>query len=413
MTTIRQAVILAGGLGTRLRPITDRLPKPLTPVNGRPFLEYIVESLKKNAIQEIVLLLGYKAGMVVAHFGDGSKFGVKIKYSIGEPEFDTGKRIKDAQDLLDETFLLMYCDNYWPLDLEKLEKRYYSSGLEAQVVAYKRPVQEGKNNIAVKDGKVTAYDKSRTAAGLEYVDIGFFLLKKSIVGEMPEGNCSFEEKVLPRLAGRGQLGAFTTGQPYASISSLERLAQAGKFLDPERKVVFLDRDGVINAKAPEGDYVKDWAEFRFLPGAKEAVKKLWENGFELFIISNQASIARGVMTRAQADGINEKMCDELLPAKITGIYLCPHGYDEGCDCRKPKPGLLYAAARAHSIDLTKATLIGDDMRDIAAGKQVGSRTILIGSGNRPMPGILPDRRCAGLARAAGLLVAAGNEGAGQ
>ena len=105
---IKQAVILAGGKGERLKPLTDTLPKPMVPVNGRPFLEYLVELLKNNGIEEIVMLLGYRPEKITEHFGDGTKFGVNIKYSIGAVEDETGTRIKNAKGLLKDKFLLMY-----------------------------------------------------------------------------------------------------------------------------------------------------------------------------------------------------------------------------------------------------------------------------------------------------------------
>jgi len=94
---IKQAVILAGGLGTRLRPLTDNLPKPMVLLNNKPFLEYLIDLLKENGIEEVVLLLGYLPEKIKKYFGDGSKFRVKIKYSIGDISFETGKRIKDAE----------------------------------------------------------------------------------------------------------------------------------------------------------------------------------------------------------------------------------------------------------------------------------------------------------------------------
>ena len=136
MTVLKQAVILAGGAGTRLQPITHSIPKPMVSLNGRPFLEYLVDLLKNNGIEEIVLCLGHMHEKISEYFGDGSKFGIGIKYSIGDAEFDTGKRIKNAQKLLREKFLLMYCDNYWPLDMKKYISFYDKLGLPVSCIVY-------------------------------------------------------------------------------------------------------------------------------------------------------------------------------------------------------------------------------------------------------------------------------------
>lgn len=148
-----------------------------------------------------------------------------------------------------------------------------------------------------------------------------------------------------------------------------------------RKVVFLDRDGSINKKMPEGDYVKKWAEFEFLPGAKEALGLLSRNGYEIFIITNQRGIARGLMSEKDLHDIHENMKEELgrENIEIKGIYYCPHEKDV-CDCRKPKPGMLIKAAGDYDIKLDEAVMIGDGDSDIEAGKAAGCRTVKLEKG---------------------------------
>lgn len=162
----------------------------------------------------------------------------------------------------------------------------------------------------------------------------------------------------------------------------------------KHRCVFLDRDGVINKKAPEGDYIKSWGEFEFLPGVKEAIRKLNGQGFLAIIISNQRGIAKGVMTEDDLEEINTKMGEELRKetAAIDGIYYCPHDIEDYCGCRKPEPGLLLRAAREHDIDLGRSWMIGDSESDIEAGKRAGCKTILIGSSplNYSPKGIEPD-----------------------
>lgn len=381
MTTIKQAVILAGGLGTRMRPLTDTMPKPMIPVHGRPFLEYLVELLKKNGIEEIILLLGYLPEKITEHFGDGSKFGVKIRYEITPVEYDTGTRIKHAEPLFAEQFLLMYCDNYWPLDLARLTAFYDAHNAPASVVVFDNKNHMTKNNMLVDaDGYVVKYDKSRTDPDLNGVDVGFFILKKEVLERAPDGDFNFEKAIVTSLVADRKLAGYMTSHRYYSLGSIERMSVTEKFFEP-RKIAFLDRDGVINTRPPKADYVKRWEEFEFLPNAIEGIALLSKNGYEIYIISNQPGIARGVMTQADLDTIHKNMEKKLKEQDITlgGIYVCPHGWDEGCDCRKPKPGLLYQAANEHYFDTTKAIFIGDDPRDAEAGAAAGSRTILMES----------------------------------
>ncbi len=142
------------------------------------------------------------------------------------------------------------------------------------------------------------------------------------------------------------------------------------------KAAFLDRDGVINRKPPEGQYVTRWDEMQFLPDVATAIAKLNEAGFRVIVISNQRCVAKGLVTEAGVDALHERMRDELAAAGaiIDAIYYCPHEKSPVCSCRKPAPGMLLTAAREHEIDLAASWMIGDSDIDIAAGKSAGCRT---------------------------------------
>lgn len=144
------------------------------------------------------------------------------------------------------------------------------------------------------------------------------------------------------------------------------------------KTVFLDRDGVINKKMPEGTYVTGWHEFHFLPNTISAVARLVQNGFRVFVITNQRGISRGVVSEDALSAIHTSMEFAFRDARapLSGIYVCPH--DEGsCECRKPLPGLFLKAANDYGIDLEEAYTIGDSASDIEAGKRAGTKTILL------------------------------------
>ena len=130
MSRPEQAVILCGGLGMRLRPITDNLPKPMAPVNGRPFLAYLLQQLKEQGIQRVLMLTGYRGEMIHEFFGNGESFGVDICYSHGPVEWETGRRIFEARTELDSAFLLLYSDNYVPVNLEELYAFHAGSVLQ-------------------------------------------------------------------------------------------------------------------------------------------------------------------------------------------------------------------------------------------------------------------------------------------
>lgn len=147
-----------------------------------------------------------------------------------------------------------------------------------------------------------------------------------------------------------------------------------------RPAIFLDRDGVINAN--RADYVKQWTEFCFLPGALEALQKLATLGWPIVIITNQSAIGRGIVSQANVEQIHQQMIDAIHAAggRIDAIFTCPHHPEDGCDCRKPRPGLLLQAQAELQIDLARSILVGDAVSDLQAAQAVGCLPILVKSG---------------------------------
>jgi len=146
------------------------------------------------------------------------------------------------------------------------------------------------------------------------------------------------------------------------------------------RAVFLDRDGVINRN--RADHVKSWAEFEFLPGALASLRRLAQLPWAVVVVSNQAIIGRGLVPQAVVDEIHERMMEEIRAAggRIDAVFYCPHRPDEGCDCRKPRPGLLLRAARELAIDPARSVLIGDAESDVRAAQAAGCRPVLVRTG---------------------------------
>lgn len=148
------------------------------------------------------------------------------------------------------------------------------------------------------------------------------------------------------------------------------------------KTVFLDRDGVINRNTPNLGYVQKWSDFSFIPNARSAIQKLTQSGYRIFVITNQSGIGRGLYSEDTLRDIHCRMLAEITEAggKIDAVYYCPHHPDAGCECRKPKPGMLKRAAQEHNIDLSSAYFIGDFTTDIQAGRRAGTTTCLVLTG---------------------------------
>ena len=145
------------------------------------------------------------------------------------------------------------------------------------------------------------------------------------------------------------------------------------------RAAFLDRDGVINRKAPEGQYITRWEDFQFLPRVAEAITLLNRAGFSAIVVSNQRCVAKGLLTIAELESIHERMLAQLAASKapLVDVYYCPHDNHSSCLCRKPAPGMLLQAATEHSIDLADSWMVGDSDIDIQAGKAAGCRTLRI------------------------------------
>ncbi len=376
----RQAVILAGGRGTRLRPLTDSMPKAMIPFCQKPFLEYLLEHLKEQGFESVLLLLGYLPEVIQNHFGDGSALGIRIDYSVTDTENETGRRIKLAEEKLEPYFFLMYCDNYWPMRTTDMWNHFIKTDALAQITVYTNKDNYSRSNVLVdNDGMVVCYDKTRSADNLQGVEIGFAIVRKDVLELLPDENVNFEKIIYPLLARRRQLSAYLTDHRYYSVGSYERLHLTELFLE-RHPAIILDRDGVLNEKPPKANYVRSWDDFKWLGGAREALRILKNLGYTIIVVSNQAGIARGAMTEKDLADIHRQMKKELASdgAGVDAIYYCPHGWDDGCECRKPKAGMLFQAQRDFNLDLSRTYFIGDDVRDEQAAKLAGCKSLMVG-----------------------------------
>jgi histidinol-phosphate phosphatase family protein len=368
-----QAVILAGGRGTRLQPLTLTRPKPMVEIQGRPFLEYQIEQLREQGFKRVLLLLGYLPEVVIDYFGNGRAWGIKIEYSVSAVDDETGRRLKLAEPFLDPHFLLLYCDNYWPMAINKMWRHFLAAGAPAMITVYSNKDGYTRNSVRVEsDCFVSIYDKSCAHPDLNGVEISYAILNRDIVHQLSDANLLFETAVYPMLAQRRQLTAFVTDHRYFSVGAHHRLPLTEDFFH-RKKTVIVDRDGVLNRKPPRAEYVRTWEEFEWLPGALSALQLLHAADYRVVVVSNQAGIARGAMTDADLATIHRLMTDEVAAAggKIEAIYYCPHDWDAGCECRKPKPGMLFQAQRDWNLDLSRTFFVGDDERDAAAADSAG------------------------------------------
>jgi mannose-1-phosphate guanylyltransferase len=228
-----QAVILAGGLGTRMRPITETIPKPMITVAGKPFLQHQLELLSGAGIERAVLLVAYLGEQIQEYFGDGAKFGCKVSYSFEASLLGTGGALKNAEAQLQDRFVLVNGDTYLAIDYRALVKPFAEVNCSALIVAYEKPGTISKetpasilpNNLGVNShGLVTAYRK-RSPEGLSHIDAGVIVLKKEILTGLRAGQkCSLEEEIYPSLIARSEMRAWVTHEPFYDMGSPAGLA---------------------------------------------------------------------------------------------------------------------------------------------------------------------------------------------
>jgi D-glycero-D-manno-heptose 1,7-bisphosphate phosphatase len=374
---IKQAVIFCGGIGERLKPITDNIPKPMVDVNGKPFLEHLINQLKANGIFDIVLLTGYKKEVIEDYFGDGLRFGINIKYSRGPVEWLTAKRLWEARDLIDDYFLLMYADNYVHFNLKKSTLFHLNKNNILSFVVFSKLLN---NNLMMNsDNNIIHYDETRQADNLKYVELGYMIVnKKGILEVMDGSNVSFNE-IIKRLVEKKEVVGLETKYKYHSISDMERLEKMKHYL-ANKKIILIDRDGVINKNPGKGQYILRKDDLILLEDSIKAMRKLSDNGFSFIIITNQACIGKGLVTQKEIDDIHSHLLEKLKEngINILDIFYCPHDINEGCECRKPNPGMIIEACNRYSIVPSNTIFIGDDDRDCLTAFRADVKSILIG-----------------------------------
>ena len=227
---------MAGGLGTRLGSITKKLPKTMVPVNGRPFLEYEISLLKSSGVDEFVLCVGHLGEMVEAHFEDGRRLGVDIRYSYDGPRLlGAAGALKRAEHLLHETFFVTYGDAYLRAEYPALMRKLVESGRQGVMAVYENHDAYGKSDLVVRDGMVVKYDKRGHEEAMNWINFGVSALAKGALALVPpETECN-EEEFYGRLIERGELLAFPVKERFYEIGTPASLREFELFISSTRR----------------------------------------------------------------------------------------------------------------------------------------------------------------------------------
>ncbi len=232
MNEISQAVIICGGLGTRLGPLTQDIPKSMVLVNDRPFLEHLVGYFKKQDVKRFVFCAGYLHERIISHFGDGAALGVDIEYSIEREPLGTGGAVLNAIDFLDEDFIVSYGDSYLPIEFAPLVDLYFQRYAEAVITVYDNNENIARNNVRLaKTGLVLEYNKENPDEFMNCVEAGLSVLARSSLKMAIDKKFSLEMDIFPKLINRRRLFGLLVSQRFYDIGTAEGLELGKVILD--------------------------------------------------------------------------------------------------------------------------------------------------------------------------------------
>jgi D,D-heptose 1,7-bisphosphate phosphatase len=396
-----QAVIMAGGKGTRIAEMNAEAPKPMISIAGKPVLEHQIDCLRRQGIADITLAIGHLGHVIKEYFGDG------VKYIEESAPLGTAGALYYLRNGR-EDFLLLNGDVIFDIDIKRFYQAHKAFGGVATLFTHPNdhPYDSSVVVTEVSDyqadslatlysgGKITGWltkedkrgwYKNRTNAGLH-------ICSPRIFEKFPDLRPrDLDRDILKPLMGEGTLFAYDSPEYVKDMGTPERFHEvegdllkgkvAGKNLSKKQRALFVDRDGTINRYA---GFLRDIEQFELLDDTVETIKKANKAGLLVIVVTNQPVIARGEVTWEQLREIHNKM-ETLLGrrgAYVDDIFICPHHPDKGfpgerteykilCDCRKPKPGLLLQAAAKYNIDLSASYMLGDSASDAAAGRAAG------------------------------------------
>ena len=389
---LKQAVILCGGKGTRLGPLTQQHPKPLLEVSGKPFLSHLIQEVARYGFTDIILLAGYLGEQIREEY-DGQFLGdtgAKITVLIEPTPRGTGGALRFALNQLADEFILMNGDSWIDANLRQFVHQWAQTQdqkADAQILLTHVSDASRYGQVEVTDGRIHTFKEKTPGAEVSgHINSGVYVLKKSLFSQLPDGaNISIERDIFPALAARGRLRGVDTapGAYFIDIGLPETYGRSQDELRENRRrpAVFFDRDGTLNHD--EG-YTHKPEDLRWIDGAREAIQYANTLGYFVFVVSNQAGIARGLYTQSDVWAFHGAMQSDLaqIGAHIDAIQWCPHHPDgvveplnQKCACRKPAPGMIHQLAENWPLDLSRSLMIGDRSWDVEAGLAAGIRSI--------------------------------------
>jgi len=228
-------VILAGGLATRLYPVTRTLPKALLPIAGRPFIDHQLALLKEKGVEDVVLCIGNLGRQIEDYAGDGSRWGLAIQYSYdGDRLLGTGGAIKKAAVFLPDAFMILYGDSYLDIDLDPVVRKFHEADLPVLMTIYRNRNAHDSSNVLVRDRKIARYSKTDRDPAMEYIDYGLIVIRREVFDACPAGEPFDLSMVLGRAADAGLVASCEVRQRFYEVGSPEGIRETEDYIRQRR-----------------------------------------------------------------------------------------------------------------------------------------------------------------------------------
>lgn len=397
---LRQAVILVGGLGTRLGDRTKTLPKPMLPVGGRPFLDTLIDEITRyDVFDEVLLLAGHKSEVIQSHYEGASRRRARITVALEPAPLGTAGALVYAKDLLQERFLLLNGDSFFDFNILDLAARADTSLVH---MALRADVTGDRYGRVLLDGDRIRSFIAPGQGATGPVNAGVYVIDRSIIGRAGTLPASLEQDIFPALAAAGAMSGTAYRGYFIDIGIPDDFACADVELNERlrRPAVFFDRDGVLNH---DSGYTFEASKLQWIEGAREAVKAVNDAGWFAFVVTNQSGVARGFYEESHVHALHRWMSDEMaaVGAHIDAFEYCPDHPDGTVEQyrrlnhrRKPGPGMITDLLGRFPVSAEASVLIGDKPSDLDAARAAGIAGHLFPGGDlesfvRPL---LPARR---------------------
>ena len=383
-----EVIILAGGLGTRLRSVVQEVPKCMAPVEGRPFLAYMLEWLKMYPVEHVVFSVGYLKERIINFVKEG-EWPFSYDFAVEETPLGTGGGIRLALELCrEETVFVVNGDSFFPIDLGAMP---CTGPLTLALKHLEKFDRYGA--VSLSGTLVTAFQEKKYCEE-GFINGGIYALNRSRLDltALPP-KFSFEREVLEPMAASGELSGWDGDSYFIDIGipedylrsqweipawfAVQKASEA--VLKADAQTLFLDRDGVINRLRP-GDYVKSWVEFEYLPGILQALRKWCARFRHVILLTNQRGVGKGVMTDADLSRIHAHMMKDILEAggRLDLILTCTATEDFD-PRRKPNTGMFEEACTLFpDISARRSVMLGDSDSDAVFAARCGMPFIRLG-----------------------------------